>query len=297
MSRKFWKKLSSQTIFIVLLIPCCQSTYAEENNRWYAGKWDSTIYNRAEKPRTVSIRLEIRDADTDIPVRNARVVLEGEYLEERVGRSGDDVGVPYEPQEKEFRLMAITTGEGVAVFSLSWQKEYPWRSYFGEHPPREYRKDGGYSVKQSWIRAVDDIEKVQKIQIHHPKYRFKEISFNFRHLLEFGQDKRSESQEPKLFDKFERAWIKEIKRKDVKFCVLDLGTKFKDFENKKCRRLEFFEKIRNEDWGTVYKKPRNWFSRGEHPQSECGPYFVYLIKIELKRLPKEIELTNSKDSK
>jgi len=258
---------------------------------WYSGTWDSTIYNRAEKPRTVAIRFEIRDSDTDIPVRDAQVTLEGKYLEEWVGRPVDRVG-PLEPQEKEFRITAKTNEEGVSVFALSWQKEYPWRKYFGDHEPREYTGDSGsYRIRDSWIRAVDDIEKVQRIVIRHPKYRYKEIPFNFRHLLEFGQDKGSELQRPELFDKFEQAWIKEIKRKNVKFFVLNLGTKFKDFQNKKCKRSEFFEKIRREDWGTVYQRPHNWFSTGGDPQSECGPYFVYLFdEVPIERRTQEIEI-------
>jgi len=220
MSRKFWKKLSSQTIFIVLLITCCQSTYAEENNRWYAGKWDSTIYNRAEKPRTVGLRIEVIDSDTHIPIKEAHIYLKGTFLEEWVGRFGDQVGIPREPQEREFEIDAETNRRGVTVFALGWQKEYPWRSYFGGHAPRDYRKNGsGYSVKDSWIRAVDDIEKVQRIEIRHPGYQYLQIPFNFRHLLELGQNKNSSTQEPRLFDKFDEAWIREIKKKNVKFCV------------------------------------------------------------------------------
>jgi len=264
----------------------------ETHASWYAGTWDSTIYNRAEKPRTVAMRFEIRDSDSDIPVQNVQITLQGYYMEERVGRSGDDVAIPYEPQEKEFKLRAATNEDGVAVFSLGWQKEYPWRSYFGGHAPREYRNDGGYSIKDSWIRAVDDIEKIQQIEIRHPKYHYKKIPFNFRHLLEFGQDKNRQLQRPELFDKFDQAWIKEIKHKDVKFCVLNLGTEFRDFQNNKCKRPEFFEKIRTEEWGSAYQRPYNWFSKGDPPQSECGPYFVYLFdEIPIEKWTQEIEIT------
>lgn len=273
-----------------------ESQGSEAKGRWYAGTWDSTIYNRADHPRTVGIRLEIIDSETQIPVQRVQVLLRGKYWEEWVGSPVNIVG-PLEPQEREFEIKAVTGEDGVVVFALGWQKEYPWRSYFGDHPPREYRKDGGYSVKQSWIRAVDDIEKVQRIEIRHPKHRYKEIPFHFRHLLEFEQDKRSEGQSPRIFDAFEEAWVKEIKRKNVRFCVLDLGTKFPDFQNKKCKRPEFFEKIRKEDWGTQYQKPYNWFSVGEHPQSECGPYFTYSIEdFPIERRTLEIELTTPDES-
>jgi len=99
-------------------------------------------------------------------------------------------------------------------------------------------------LRESWIRAVDDIEKVQRIEIRHPRYRYVGVLFSFKHLLEFGQDKTSEFQEPRLFDEFKEAWTKEIACQSVKFCVLDLGKEFPDFQNTKSRRPEFFEKIR-----------------------------------------------------
>jgi len=276
----------------VLLTIAASSQGGATRTRWHAGTWDSTIYNRAQRPRTVGVRLEIVDSDTMIPVEGVQVRLWGRYWEEWIGRSGDQVGIPLEPQEKEFRLSAATNEDGVVVFALGWQKEYPWRTYFGDHAPREYRKDGGYSTKDSWIRAVDDVEKIQRIEIRHPKYDYKEIQFNFKRLLEFGQDKGSQMQEPRIFDAFEEAWPKEIKRKDVKFCVLNLGTKFKDFQNTKSRRPEFFEKVRKEDWGTVYQRPYNLFSAGGDSQSECGPYFVYLIdEILIEKRTREIEIT------
>lgn len=277
-------------VFIIILPIISQPQTARA--QWYAGTWDSTIYNRAEKPRTVAMRFEIRDSDSDIPVPNVQITLQGYYMEERVGRSGDDVGIPYEPQEKEFKLRATTNKDGVAVFALGWQKEYPWRTFFGDHAPRENRAGGGYSIKDSWIRAVDDIEKVQQIEIRHPRYNYKKIPYNFKHLIEFGQEKKSQMQRPELFDKFKHAWQKEIKRKDVKFFVLNLVTKFPDFQNKKCKRPDFFEKIRNEDWGTIYKKPYNFFSKGQLPQSECGPYFVYLFdELQIEKRTQEIEIS------
>jgi hypothetical protein len=234
-----------------------------------------------------------------MPLEGVQVRLWGKYIEEWVGRSGDQVGIPLEPQEKEFEMGTTTDSDGVVVFALSWRKEYPWSSYFKDQPPREYRKDGsGYSTKQSWIRAVDDIEKVQRIEIRHPKYGYKEISFNFSHLLEFGQSKDSETQSPELFDRFEEAWHKEIQRENVKFCVLSLGTKFPDFQNKSCSRPEFFEKICQKDWGTAYQKPENWFSAGEYPQSECGPYLVYSIeRLPIEKKATEIEVTTQGENK
>jgi uncharacterized membrane protein YgcG len=48
-----------------------------ERKGWYAGVWDSTIYNLSEKPHTVGVRIEVLDAETGLPIPNARVTLEG----------------------------------------------------------------------------------------------------------------------------------------------------------------------------------------------------------------------------
>ena len=287
-----WNSTQINAFLSVLLTITGVSQAADTGTRWYAGTWDSTIYNRAERPQTVGIRLEIVDSETRIPVEGVQVRLWGKYWEEWVGRSGDQVGIPLEPQEKEFKLSAVTNEDGVAVFALAWQKEYPWRAYFGNLPPREYTDNSGsYRILDSWIRAVDDVEKIQRIEIRHPKYGYKEIPLNFRHLLEFGQEKGSQSQRPELFNEFRQAWIKEINRKNVKFCVLNLTTKFKDFQNKNCKRVEFFEKIHDKDFGTEYHQPYNFFSKGEYPQSECGPYFVYLLdQVPIGKRTQEIEI-------
>ena len=61
-------------VFIIILPIISQPQTARA--QWYAGTWDSTIYNRAEKPRTVAMRFEIRDSDTDIPVPNVQITLQ-----------------------------------------------------------------------------------------------------------------------------------------------------------------------------------------------------------------------------
>ena len=274
---------------VALFLPCARAASAEGAD-WYAGTWDSTIYNLAERPRTGGLRIEIVDAETRIPVREARVSLKGKYVEEKVGRSGGEVGIPREAQEREFELKTVAGKDGVVVFALGWRKEYPWRSYFGSHPPREYTgKGGSYRVRDSWTKAVDDIEKVRRIEIRHPRYRFAGRAFNFNHLTSFGEE-GSNSQQPNVFKAFERAWHSEIKRREPRFCVLDLGKGFTDFQNTRSKKLEFFKKIRSKDYGTVYRAPRNWFSKGEHPQSLCGPYFVYTIEIRLEQRGGQIDV-------
>lgn len=254
---------------------------------WYAGVWDSTVYIDGLHPRTIAVRIEIVDADTQIPVKDATVRLHGKYWEEWVGREfpADELGAPLEPQEREFELRATTQEDGVIVFALGWHKEWPWQSYFG--------MPGSTPRDSQWIGAVDDIEKVQRIEIRHPRYHYREIPLNFRHLTEFGQRKWSDMQDPALFRQFEEAWTNEIKRRDVRFFILDLPEEFPDFRNEKSKRSEFFEKVRNEDWGTIYRDLNsvigwNW------PPTKCGPYFAYVLhRIELRGSAQEIQIIST----
>jgi hypothetical protein len=240
----------------------------------------------------VGVRIEIVDAETGLPLSNVSVRLKGWYVEEQIGPFHWPVIEPKEPQQREFEMSVRTGRDGVVVFALGWRKRYPWD--LGRPEPK-VNKRGVITyrdVHSTWIRPVDDVEKARRIEIRHPRYAYAEIPFTFEHLLEFGQDPRSEFQEPRLFDEFEAAWQREIDRPGVRFFVLDLGTRFPDFQNKRSTRAEFFEKILRKDFGTVYTRPHNWFSWGERPQSECGPYFAYLLKVELTRRSGQLEVTN-----
>jgi hypothetical protein len=264
-------------------------TALAQRSEWFSGIWNSNIYNRSEKPRTIGLRLEIIDTETDIAISGATVQLKGDWLEERIGTSGNEVGIPNEPQQREFEMTAISDDDGVVVFALSWEKEYPWK--FGR-PESKVDKSGvsSYDVHTSWMRTVDDMEKIKYIEVKHPNYTVVRYPFNFDNLTEFGQDKQSESQEPRLFREFKEAWQREIGKSEVRFCVLNLGTNFNDFQMTGSTRPEFFEKIRKKDFGTIYRQPTNWFSVGEYPQSECGPYLVYLLQIELKQRSGQIDV-------
>jgi hypothetical protein len=261
---------------VVSLLIC--GSAAADPPRSFAGTWDSTIYNRSERPRTVAVRIELADAETALPISDAQVQVRGSYLEEELNRKA----ATYAPKEREFELNARSGRDGVVVFGLSWSKPYPWD--LGE-PPYEEKRSGVRTrdVYSSWIKPVDDVEKVQELRVLHPQYQAIEEPFDFHHLLHVGQKSGSELQEPRVFEAFERAWKDEITAPGVKYCVLDLGTGFSGFQDRQSRRPEFFERIRAKDYGTVYREPRNWFSKGEHPQSECGPYFVYVLEIRLNR--------------
>lgn len=248
------------------LLLCTPSALAQAG-QWFSGVWDSSIYNRAEKPKTVGLRIEVIDRETGLPVNGARVQLKGYWVEQQIGPASDVLGATIPPsQEREFEMTAVSAGDGVVVFALSWQKEYPW--LFGRPEPKVDKRGNivTYDVHASWTRAVDDIEKVRWIEIGHPSYIAARIPLDFNQLTEFGQNKDGESQDPRLFREFEEAWRREMRTPGVKFCVLDIGTGFSDFGNKQSKRPEFFEKIKAKDFGTVYLEPVNFFSRGDYPQ-------------------------------
>ena len=130
------KRPFAATICVVftLLISGFALGTEEKELTWYAGTWDSSIYNRAEKPRTVALRMEVVDADSGVPLPGVLVTLKGGYLEELLGPAGDGIGLLAEPVERDWELAALTGVDGVAVFALGWQKDYPWR--FGRPAPR-----------------------------------------------------------------------------------------------------------------------------------------------------------------
>ena len=243
----------------------------ENQAPWHAGKWDSTVYNLIEKPRTIALRVEVTDNERHDPVAGVEVRLKGKFVEELKPRP-DDVAASDVPKEQEFRLIATTGKDGVAIFALSWQKEYPWRA------------------------GLDEIEKVQTIEFRHPRYQFAQQECSFGRFLEVGQDKTTRMQDPKIFEAFEKAWAKEIDRPGVIFCLLELGTKFKVYENKSLDSEEFFQKIRDKDFGKVYAARRNMFTKGDAPQSLCGPYFIYPVSAVLQKKEATINIKVNGDT-
>lgn len=257
-------------IWIPVIFFCALGPMQSLAQQWYAGTWNSTVYNRSEHPKTVAVRVEVRDVDTGLPVKGATVEIKGEYQEETIGPGHFD-GTPRRgPQRREFRLAAQTGEDGVAVLALGWRKIYPW----------DTGRPRNYDIHTLWTRAVDDIEKAQTIEIRHGRYREAVMPFDFSSITKTEQDR----------DAFQKAWVGEIGREDVRFCILDLGTRFPDFKNTVSTRTEFFDAIRRKNFGTVLSEPQNYFSFGEPPQSECGPYFVYLVDSRVERIATQVEV-------
>ena len=235
----------------------------------YTGVWDSSIYNLMEHPRTVAVRFEVVDAETGMPIPNAQVMLKGTYLQ--VGRTSRHEEGERQESLREYERRIVTSSDGIAVAAFNWQKDYPWSS-----------------------RVPDEIEKVQEVEVRHTRYKLQTRAVPFALMLDVGQRKESFTQEPSVFKEFDESWKREGRRRDLKYCVFDLGTSFADFQNKKCSHSVFHKKISAKDWGILYTKPRNWFSKGDHPQSLCGPYFVYLMKIRMERVRRHSSDTDTR---
>jgi len=272
------------------------SRYAESKAaqaQWYVGTWDSHYGIVIDHPKTVAISMELLDRDTHIPVKGAQVSLYGEYYQMWI--SQDIVlaeTTPWwsifvdpnkrEPQPKEFRLDAVSDSDGVVVFALQWQKEFPWDSKIGDK--------WTYQVGDKWMVYLDDIEKVQRLEIRHPRYKYIEAPLKFQHVVGVQQYiEASRTIGANRYELFEQNWRGEIKRKNVKLFILDLGSELSKHREQFCKWPAFFEKVRLKEYGTVYKIPEN--ISGLYRDSECGPYFVYdLGEVLLERVAQQIEI-------
>ena len=226
------------TILITLVI--VGTTATAKSDQAYIGEWDSSINNLIEHPKTVALRIEVLDSETRIPIKNAQVLFKGTYLTE--ARTSRHPEGEQRAQEQEFKLVARTGMDGIVVAALGWGKEYPWQ------------------------RGIDEIEKVQWIEVTHRGYRFVEQATSFRRFLHVGQGK---------FNEFEEAWAGEISKRNVKLFT---------FRSNNFSQLEFFKKIRKKEWGVVYKKPINLMQWKDKNLHLYGPYLVYVITIYMDKV-------------
>jgi formylglycine-generating enzyme required for sulfatase activity len=254
-----------------------------EGSSWYAGTWDSTLYLNAEHPKTIAIRMELLDKETHLPIRDVNVSLKGESGEALVNQSISDANSfsvqdvfvgpeKKELQEGEFRLDAISDSKGIVVFSLNWQKKYPWDS----------------KVDDVQIIYSDDIDKVERLKIKHPRYKYIEVPVDFKNLVDMKQYEDTSQYNYNKVRKFKALWQNELKRENVKLFVLNLNEDFPDFNNTSSKREEFFEKVRDKDYGAVILDVNNL--PNTEGKAKCGPYFVYSMgKILLERSMEQME--------
>ncbi len=261
-------------ILSTLLTITIKAEDAGARTRWYVGTWDSTINNLMVHPKTVALRIEVVDKETREPIPNAEISFEGEYwITPRTSRHPEG---EREAQEMEYKLACQTDSHGIAVGAFGWQKEYPWSL------------------------GTDEIEKAQRIEVRHSRYKYVELRTPFYRFLDVGQKRtkpyptNEDTYQPiPVIERFEKTWPLECAKRDVKFFVLDLGTDYKGFDKKDSTRPEFFEKIRDKEWSVVFEKPKNLMKWGMgEGRSWCGPYFVYLIEIRMERLRSQREFSD-----
>lgn len=264
---------------------------AQQPAPWFAGSWDSSLYgwSDAVHPRTVLVRVEVRDAETRTPIPTTSVALVGSFSTEILGVL-DDVSVP-RTQRREFRLEAFTGADGVAVFGLTWHKEFPWSQ---ERPLVKNLNASGSPLQpaQTWLRPVDDIEKIRQIEIRHSKYEHGDRPLSFAKLLDSQQDPASELQTNEVVLAFEKAWREAI-GSDLVLFVARLGPTFESFGTKSCSNNELFERVRTKQFDITYDAPPNL--SGLSKKEFCGPFFLQCIAVELRRLPPTLPARDGKD--
>jgi hypothetical protein len=291
LSKKFNILISLLTPFIFLFSH--NSVFAEDNS-WYAGTWDFNLHLDGRHPTTVALRMEFMDKNTHLPIEGVQVSLEGEYWEQWISQNIVDaernpgLGVfvdpeKREPQQREFKMKAVSDPRGLVVFSLQWLKEYPWDSKIGDK--------WTYSVHDSWIIYIDEIEKVQRLKARHPRYNYVESPLNFGHIVNLDVYKDT-SEYGNKERKFEALWKNEIKRKNTKLCVFDFEKGFDPGkESGKSKNPEFFRRIAAKKYGMVFQDIDNVF--GREGEIKGGPYIVYdLGEILLEPAASQIEVVN-----
>jgi hypothetical protein len=217
---------------------------------FYDGQWDSTLYNASDHPRTILLRIAVEDRDTRLPLSGAEVTAEGNF--ERATGYGSR-------EPREFKLRAVTGRDGIAVLALSWQDQ------------------GGNSV--------DDIEKIESIEIRRQGYRYEPKRLSFSKLSRWSGD----------YSK--NAW-KEMVRDtpDAKYFLPVIGVRFDDYNNTSSNREELFERVRDEDYGEYFRAKEftshdfpQYFTTN-NPQREAGPFVMLPITFRLESIVEDIRI-------
>ena len=148
----------------------------------------------------------------------------------------------------EFELGAVTDRKGIAVFGLSWNDSR-----------------GG---------KKDDIEKVSQVLVRRDGYQQVSRRISFSSLVRTSNDYNRDG------------WMDiVIQTPGARYFVLMLGEGFKDFENEGSQNSAFFELVRQEKYGEVFRAkekteadfPRNFIMAT--PQKEAGPFMMLPVKI------------------
>jgi hypothetical protein len=134
----------------------------------------------------------------------------------------------------------------------------------------------------SWHRlakyGVDDIDKVQSINARRNGYGFQEQAFKLAQI----QEDPDNTWKDLIID-----------TPGAKYFVLLPGEGFRQYDQDLCKGSVFFEKIRDEDYGKVFRAQEktgadfpNGFFRS-NPPAEAGPFMLLPVRFGMKRLFEE----------
>lgn len=138
----------SMMLIMASVLMCALVPASAAGQSYYAGRWDSTLYNMSDHPRTIALRVVVEDADTRLPLEGVELTLDGQYEDQR------------STAPREFVLRAVTGKDGVAVFALLWHGE----------------------------SGIDDIEKAQRIIARRNGYRYAETRLHFGRIIRSHRD-------------------------------------------------------------------------------------------------------------
>jgi len=153
-----------------LMMPVCLLAVAQVATAgpptWFAGRWNATRYrdwnHKRDHPLTIALRVEVFDADTDMPLPGTEIRLEGKFREDTHRPHGPLDG----PELQDFLLRARTDRRGIAVFGLSWQDE-------------KVRTMTSSGVRVLDKYGKDDIFKVQDIIARKQGYAFAHVAVDW----------------------------------------------------------------------------------------------------------------------
>lgn len=204
-------------------------------NIWYAGTWDPAFYPDARHPKTVAIKMQLLDKASKRPIKDVGVSVRGEY-EHQWTRSDVQGQVDLSIFHDLRKMKPQELPPQKRTFKLDAISDSNGIVVFALNWQKEYAwptAEGAASMRPG------DIECVATLHVNHPDCKNADIPVGFKRMTV------------------------------PKPVVLDLGGGFSDFRNKRSRRIEFFEKIRAEDYSDL----RN--VADSEKKTKSGPYFVY----------------------
>lgn len=208
-------------------------------NIWYAGTWDPRLYSDAQYPKTVALKMRLLDKASGVPIKDVSVTVRGEY-EHRMSRSDIQGQVDLSIFHDLRKINTEELPPQKRTFKLEAISDSDGLVIFSLNWQKEYTwptAEGTPGMRPG------DIECVVNPRVNHPDCKNADIPVDFKRITV------------------------------LRPVVLDLDGSFPDFKKKQSRRVEFFEKIRAEEYSIAYNDLKNLAD--SEKKTKCGPYFVY----------------------